>query len=80
MVEAKLLSTWGVLKTEQREHYKLRAATELVCDALGAVQVRPRAGSLRVHLGVAFEWVRTQVKEALHLGIRRALAVFRSRY
>jgi hypothetical protein len=79
-VEAKLLSIWGALKTEQHEHSELRTATDLVCDALGVVQVCPRAGSLRGHLGVAFEWVRTQVKEVLHLGMRRALAVFRSRY
>jgi hypothetical protein len=36
--------------------------------------------SLRGHLGVTFERVRTQVKEALHLGMQRALAIFRSHY
>jgi hypothetical protein len=45
------------LKMEQREHFELHVTTELVCDALGAVQVRPRVSSLRSHLGVAFERV-----------------------
>jgi hypothetical protein len=42
--------------------------------------VRPRESSLRGRLGVAFERVRTQVKEALYLRMRCALAVFRSHY
>jgi hypothetical protein len=80
MVEAKLLLAWEALKTKQHEHFELRATAELLCDALGAVQVCPRASTLRGCLGVSFERVRTQVKEALHLGMRRALAVFRSHY
>jgi hypothetical protein len=69
MVEAELLSAREALKMEQREHFELHAATELVCDALGAVQVRPGVSSLWSHLGDAFERVQTQVKEALHLGM-----------
>ena len=42
--------------------------------------MRPGASSLRGRLGVAFEWARAHVKEALHLGVQRALAVFRSHY
>jgi hypothetical protein len=42
--------------------------------------VRPRVGSLWGRLAVAFERVWTQVKEALLLGMRRALAIFRSHY
>jgi hypothetical protein len=37
MVEAKLLSAWEALEMEQHEHSELRATTELMCDALGAV-------------------------------------------
>jgi hypothetical protein len=44
------------------------------------VQVRPGASSLWSHLGVTLEQVRTQVKEALHLGVHHALDVFRSDY
>jgi hypothetical protein len=65
---------------EQHEHSELRTAVELVCDALRAIQVCPGASSLRSHLGVTFERARTQVKEALHLRMRHALAVFRSYY
>jgi deoxycytidine triphosphate deaminase len=79
-MEAELLSVWEALKAEQHEHSKLRATTELVCDALEAVQVRPGVSSLWSRLGVTFERARTQVKEALHLRMRRALAVFRSHY
>jgi hypothetical protein len=68
-VEAELLSARDVLKMEQHEHSELRATAELLCDALRAVQVRSRVSTLRGHLGVAFERVRTQVKEALHLGM-----------
>jgi hypothetical protein len=80
MVEAELLLAWEALKTKQHEHSELRAIAELLCDALGAVQVCPRASTLRGYLGVSFERVQTQVKEALHLGMRRALPVFRSHY
>jgi hypothetical protein len=80
MMEVELLSTREALKTVQREHSELRATAELLCDALGAIQMRPGASSLRGHLRVTFERVRTQVKEALHLGMRRALVVFRSHY
>jgi hypothetical protein len=79
-VEAEFLSAWEALEMEQHEHFELRATVELLCDALGTVQVHPRAGTLRGRLGAAFEWVRTQVKEALHLGMRRAFTVFRSHY
>jgi hypothetical protein len=79
-VEVDLLSMREALKTKLHEHSELRAAVGLVCDALGAVQVRPGASSLRSHLGVAFERARTQVKEALYHGMRRALTVFRSNY
>jgi hypothetical protein len=65
---------------EQHEHSELCTATKLVCDALGAVQVRPGVSSLWGHFGIAFERVQTQVKEALHLGMRHALTVFRSHY
>jgi hypothetical protein len=71
-----LLSAWEALKMEQHEHSKLYTAAELVCDDLGVVQVCPEASSLRSHHGVAFERVRTEVKEALHLDVHRALAVF----
>jgi hypothetical protein len=79
-VETDLLSVREALKTEQHEHSELRADIGLVCDALGAVQVRLGMISMRIHLGVAFERARTQVKELLHLGMWRALAVFRSHY
>jgi hypothetical protein len=65
---------------EQHEHSELRTAIGLVCDALGAIQVCPRASSLWSHLGVTFEQAQTQVKEALHLEVRCTLAVFRSHY
>jgi hypothetical protein len=79
-VEVELLSAWEALKMEQHEHSELRATIELLCDALRAVEVRPGASMLRGCLGVAFERVRTQVKEALHLGMQHALVVFRSHY
>jgi hypothetical protein len=80
VVEAELLSAREALKTKQHEHSKLHATAELLCDALGAVQVHPGAGTLRGCLGVAFERVWTLVKEALYLGIRRAFVIFRSHY
>jgi hypothetical protein len=58
-VEAELLSAREVLKMEQHEHSELCATTELLCDALRVVQVCPRVSTLRGHLSVAFEWVRT---------------------
>jgi hypothetical protein len=79
-VEAELLSAQEALKMEQHEHSELRTAIGLVCDALGAIQVHPGESSLRSRLGVTFERARTQVKEALHLRMWRALAVFRSYY
>jgi hypothetical protein len=80
MVEVKLLLAREALKMEQHEHSEPRAAVRLVCDALGVVQVCPGASSLRSRLGVTFERAWTQVKEALHPRMRRALAVFRSHY
>jgi hypothetical protein len=65
---------------EQHKHSELRTTVGLMCDALGAIQVRPGGSLLQSHLRVAFEWARTQVKEALHLRMRHALAVFRSHY
>jgi hypothetical protein len=65
---------------EQHEHSELCATAELLCDALGVVQVRLGACMLRGHVGATFERVQTQVKEALHLGMRRAFTVFRSHY
>jgi hypothetical protein len=79
-VEVELLSAREALKIEQHEHIELCATAELVCDALGAIQVRPEVSSLRSHLGVTFERARTQVKEVLHLGVQHALAIFRSHY
>jgi hypothetical protein len=79
-VEEEFLSAREALKTEQHEHSELCTAIGLVCDALRVIQVRPRAGSLQSHLRVAFERAWTQVKEALHLRVQRALAVFRSHY
>jgi hypothetical protein len=61
-VEVELLLAREALKMEQHEHSELRTAVGLVCDALGA-------SSLWSHLGVTFEQARTQVKEALHLGV-----------
>jgi hypothetical protein len=43
------------LKMEQHEHSELCATVELVCDAVGVVQVCPEASLLRSHLGVTFE-------------------------
>jgi hypothetical protein len=37
---------WEALKTEQHKHSELCTVVGLVCDALGAIQVRPRASSL----------------------------------
>jgi hypothetical protein len=79
-VEADLLSAWEALKIEQHEHSELRTTIGLVCGALGAIEVRLRVSSLWSHLGAAFERVRTQVKEALHLRVHRALVVFKSHY
>jgi enoyl-CoA hydratase/carnithine racemase len=79
-VEVELLLAWEALKIEQHKHSELRTAVGLVCDALGAVKVHPRACSLRSHLEVAFKQARTQVKEALHLGVRHVLVIFRSHY
>jgi hypothetical protein len=79
-MDIELLLVREALKIEQQEHSGLCTAVRLVCDALGAVQVHPGASSLRNHLEVAFERAWTQVKELLHLGMWRALAVFRSHY
>jgi hypothetical protein len=79
-VEVELLSAREALKMEQHEHSELCATAKLVCDALRAVQVRLGASSLRGQLRVAFKRVRTQVKAALHLGMWRALTVFKSYY
>jgi hypothetical protein len=42
------------LKIEQHEHFELRAAIGLVCDALTVIQVCLGASSLWSHLGVTF--------------------------
>jgi hypothetical protein len=46
VVEAKLLLARKVLEMKQHEHSEIRPTTELLCDALGAVQVHPGAGTL----------------------------------
>jgi hypothetical protein len=36
-MEVEILSAWEALKMEQHEHFELRAAAELLCDALRAI-------------------------------------------
>jgi hypothetical protein len=69
VIEVELSLAQEALKMEQYGHFKLRTAIELVYDALRVIQVCPRASLLWSHLRVTFEWARTQVKEALHLGV-----------
>jgi hypothetical protein len=57
VVEVELLLVRKALETEQHEHSELRATAELLCDALGAAQVHPGAGTLRGRLGATFERV-----------------------
>jgi hypothetical protein len=68
VVEVELLSAREVLEMEHHEHSELCATAELLCNALGAVQVHPGAITLRGRLGATFEWVQTQVKEASIMG------------
>lgn len=70
----------AVLAEERREHTGLQTAVEVVCDALSVVQADPRGSSLRNRLGALYERARTLVRDALHLGVRRAFAVFKSHY
>jgi hypothetical protein len=68
------------LDAETKEHATLQSAARMVCDAL-EIQVGVQSGSsLRSHLTALYGDVRERVRDALHTGMRRALAVMTSHY
>jgi hypothetical protein len=70
----------GTLVVADNEHSELRVATGSLCNALGVVHARAQEVPVHERLSLAFGQVRALVRDALHLGVRRAFAVCRSHY
>jgi hypothetical protein len=74
----------GVLQTaldaETKEHAALQSTARMVCDALETQEGVQSGSSLRSRLTALYGGVRERVRDALHTGIRRALAVMTSHY
>jgi hypothetical protein len=67
------------LDAETKEHVALQSATRAVCDAL-ETQEGVQLGKLWSHLTALYGGVRERVRDALHTGMKRALAVMTSHY
>jgi hypothetical protein len=68
------------LHAETKEHTALQSAARAVCDALETPEGRQSGSSLRSCLTVLYGGVRERVRDALHTGMKRALAVMTSHY
>lgn len=68
------------LVREQRKHAALQAAVREACNAFGPSEGQPEGSSLIGRLRACYEQARTGIREALHTGVKRAMAVIRSHY
>ena len=69
----------AVLEAEIGEHNTLQSATRTVCEAL-EVEGIESGSSLRSRLTALSGQVRERLRGALHMGIKRALAIVSSHY
>jgi hypothetical protein len=67
------------LNVEASEHSTPQAIVTSVCDVLGARDSRP-GSSLRGHVEALYTRVGERLKDALHIGMKRTLAVVSSHY
>ena len=68
-----------MLEAEIGEHDALQAAARAICEAL-AIEGAQSGSSLRSRLTALSGQVRERLRGALHMGVKRALAVFSSHY
>jgi hypothetical protein len=68
------------LDAETREHIILQNAAGVVCDALELPEGRQSGSSLQSHLTALYGGVRDRVRDTLHIGVQRTLAVMTSHY
>jgi hypothetical protein len=68
------------LDTETKEHAALQSAARAVCDALETQEGVQSGSSLWSHLTSLYGDVRERVRDTLHTGMRRALALMTSHY
>ena len=69
----------AVLEVETREHDTLQSTARTVCEALEVEGVQS-GSSLRSRLTTLSGQVRERLRGALHMGVKRALAVVSSHY
>ena len=69
----------SVLEAEIQEHDALRSAARTACDALEVGGVDP-GSSLKSRLTTLSSQVRERLRGALHMGVKRALAIVSSHY
>jgi hypothetical protein len=75
-----LSSVQGTLVVVTNEHSELHVAAGSLCDALGVVPTRVQEVPVCECLSLAFGQVRALVRDALHFGVRRVFAIYRSHY
>jgi hypothetical protein len=68
------------LDAETREHTALQSAARVVCNALETQEGVQSGSSLRSRLTALYGGVCERVRDTLHTGIKRALAVMTSHY
>jgi hypothetical protein len=77
-------TTSGVLQTaldaKTKEHAVLQSAAREVCDALETQEGVQSGSSLRSHLIALYGGVHERVRDAFHIGMKRALAMMTSHY
>ena len=78
MAEASV-AVQATLEAEIEEHDALQAAARTICEAL-AVEGAQLGSSLRSRLAVLSGQVWERLRAALHIGVKRALAVVSSHY
>jgi hypothetical protein len=66
------------LNVETKEHTTLQSATRVVCNALETQEGVQSGSSLRNHLTALYCGVHERVHDALHTGMKQALAVMTS--
>ena len=78
MAEASV-AVQATLEAEIEEHDALQAIARTVCEAL-AVEGAQSGSSLRSRLAALSGQMRERLRAALHMGVKRALAVISSHY
>lgn len=68
------------LASEQNDHATLQSTVRAVCDAFGTDGELPEGSSLKSRLKTFYERVHVSFREALHTGVKRALAIVKSYY